>query len=32
MPRTVLQMTDEGRAALRAYRDQLIGVLSQLPD
>lgn len=30
-PRTVLQLTDEGRAALRTYRNRLIDVLSKLP-
>ncbi len=32
MPRTVLQLTDAGRSALRTYRDQLVGLLTQLPD
>ena len=31
MPRTVLQLTDRGREALRTYRDSLLGVLSKLP-
>lgn len=31
MPRTVLQLTDRGRDALRTYRDSLLGVLSKLP-
>jgi DNA-binding MarR family transcriptional regulator len=31
MPRTVLQLTDAGRAALRTYRNQLMDVLSRLP-
>ena len=32
VPRTLLQLTDQGREALRAYRDRLVGVLSRLPD
>ncbi len=32
VPRTVLSLTDQGRAALGAYRDRLLGVLSHLPD
>jgi hypothetical protein len=32
VPRTVLQITDAGRAALRAYRDTLTALLSQLPE
>ena len=32
VPRTVLSLTDRGRAALGAYRDRLLGVLSHLPD
>jgi len=32
VPRTLLQLTDRGREALRAYRDRLVGVLSRLPD
>lgn len=32
VPRTLLQLTDPGREALRAYRDRLVGVLSRLPD
>lgn len=32
VPRTVLSLTDQGRAALGAYRDRLLGVLSRLPD
>ena len=31
MPRTVLELTDRGREALRTYRDSLLGVLSKLP-
>ena len=31
VPRTLLRLTDEGRQALRAYRDTLIDVLSRLP-
>ena len=31
-PRTVLQLTDAGRDALRAYRARLVEVLSQLPE
>jgi len=31
MPRTVLQLTDRGREALRTYRDSLLSVLSKLP-
>lgn len=31
VPRTLLQLTDRGREALRAYRDRLIDVLKQLP-
>ncbi len=32
VPRTLLQLTDQGREALLAYRDRLVGVLSRLPD
>lgn len=32
VPRTVLSLTEQGRAALGAYRDRLLGVLRQLPD
>lgn len=32
VPRTVLSLTGQGRAALAAYRDRLLGVLSHLPD
>ena len=32
VPRTLLQLTDQGREALRAYRDRLVGVQSRLPD
>jgi len=32
VPRTLLQLTDQGREALRAYRDRLVGGLSRLPD
>lgn len=32
VPRTVLQLTDAGREALRAYRTRLVEVLSRLPD
>lgn len=32
VPRTLLQLTEDGREALRAYRDHLVGVLNQLPD
>ena len=31
-PRTTLQLTEEGREALRAYRHRLIDALSSLPD
>ena len=31
MPRTVLELTDRGREALRTYRDSLLSVLSKLP-
>ena len=31
-PRTVLQLTDRGREALRAYRTRLIEALSRLPE
>ena len=31
MPRTVLQLTDTGREALRTYRNNLIDALTQLP-
>lgn len=32
VPRTLLQLTDAGREALRAYRDRLVEVLSRLPE
>jgi DNA-binding MarR family transcriptional regulator len=32
VPRTVLQLTERGREALRAYRNQLMEVLSRLPE
>lgn len=32
VPRTLLQLTDAGREALRAYRDRLVDVLSRLPE
>ncbi len=32
MPRTVLQITDRGREALRTYRTQLLEALSRLPE
>ena len=31
VPRTVLQLTDSGREALRSYRNRLIDVLGRLP-
>jgi len=31
MPRTVLQLTDRGREALRSYRNRLVDALSRLP-
>ena len=31
-PRAVLQLTDRGREALRAYRDRLMDALSRLPE
>src|SRR5512137_385121 len=31
VPRTLLQLTDKGRAALGAYRDSLVDVLRRLP-
>lgn len=32
VPRTLLRLTKKGREALRAYRDRLVDVLSQLPE
>lgn len=32
VPRTVLQLTERGREALRAYRNQLMEALSRLPE
>lgn len=32
VPRTLLQLTDVGREALRAYRGRLLEVLSRLPE
>jgi DNA-binding MarR family transcriptional regulator len=32
VPRTVLQLTDRGREALRTYRTRLMGALSRLPE
>jgi len=32
VPRTVLQLTDAGREALRAYRNRLVEALSRLPE
>ncbi len=32
IPRTVYRVTDEGRAALKTYRQQMIRVLEELPD
>jgi DNA-binding MarR family transcriptional regulator len=31
VPRTMLQLTDSGREALRGYRDRLVDVLRRLP-
>ena len=31
VPRTVLQLTDSGRAALRSYRNRLMDALGRLP-
>lgn len=31
-PRTVLELTERGREALRAYRDRLMDALSRLPE
>ncbi len=32
VPRTVLQLTSNGREALRSYRSRLMGALSRLPE
>jgi DNA-binding transcriptional ArsR family regulator len=32
VPRTVLQLTDAGREALRSYRNRLVEALSRLPE
>jgi DNA-binding MarR family transcriptional regulator len=32
VPRTVLQLTEAGREALRAYRNRLVEALSRLPE
>jgi DNA-binding MarR family transcriptional regulator len=32
MPRTLLQLTDKGRDALRGYREKLVNVLKWLPE
>jgi DNA-binding MarR family transcriptional regulator len=32
LPRTVLQLTDAGREALRTYRNRLVDALSRLPE
>jgi DNA-binding MarR family transcriptional regulator len=32
VPRTVLQLTDRGREALRAYRNRLVDALRRLPE
>ena len=32
IPRTLLRLTDKGRAALRAYRERMTDVLKQLSD
>jgi DNA-binding MarR family transcriptional regulator len=32
IPRTLLRLTDQGRAAFQAYREKMIRVLDDLPD